>query len=442
MDSIQKAIGIFKAAVEAVNPSVLIHHQVRWNKPHLIINDHSTQLKSTGRIFILGAGKASALMAQAMEDILGDDVYTGLVITKHGHGLSLNKTKVLEAGHPVPDSNSVRATKEMLDLLTALTPDDVVLFLLSGGASSLLADFPEGSDLPDLQKTFEVLLKSGADIHEMNTVRKHLSNVKGGQFARKIYPAKLFSLVLSDVIGDDLDVIGSGPTVPDKTSFEDARNVLLKYRIEDKVPASVYRYILAGCAGIIPDTPKPDDPGFRHTHNLIIGNNKIALEAAASKAREAGYHAHIVTNTLRGEAADVGKMLAQKAIEYTGPFPACLLYGGETTTNVTGNGLGGRNTELVLAAGMSLLSYPGLTLLSGGTDGTDGPTDAAGAVVTADMMKRLIEQGRSPQHYLGDNDSYHFFSNTEALIKTGPTQTNVMDIVVTLIDPSNDKSSA
>ncbi len=442
MESIQKAIGIFKAAVEAVNPSVLIRNQVRWNKPDLIINDHSTQVRPNGRIFIMGAGKASALMARAVEDILEDDVYTGLVITKHGHGLSLIKTKVLEAGHPVPDSSSVKATKEMLDLIAALTPDDVVLFLLSGGASSLLADFPEGSDLTDLQKTFDVLLKSGADIHEMNTVRKHLSYVKGGQLAKKIYPAKLFSLILSDVIGDDLDVIGSGPTVADKTSFKDARNILVKYRIEDQIPASVNRYMLAGCAGKIPDTPKPDDPGFRHTHNLIIGNNKIALDAAAHKAREAGYHAHVVTNTLRGEASDVGKMLVQKAIEYTGPFPACLLYGGETTANVTGNGLGGRNMELALAAGMAILPHPGLTLLSGGTDGTDGPTDAAGAVVTADMMKRLIEQGRNPQHYLDDNDSYHFFSDTEALIKTGPTQTNVMDIVVTLIDPSNDKFSA
>jgi glycerate 2-kinase len=433
MDSIQNAMDIFMHAVEAVKPSTLVPDHLRWQSPNLIINGNVIKLKSSSRLLVIGAGKASALMAQTLEEILGSAITNGIVVTKHEHGLVLNKIKLIEGGHPIPDENSVRATEEIVRLVSDLTPDDIVIFLLSGGASSLLADYPEGSNLTEVQQVFDLLLKSGADIHEMNTVRKHISNVKGGQLAKHIYPAQLYSLILSDVIGDDLDVIGSGPTVPDKSTFINAWGVLTKYNIINKIPATILQYIKDGCEDKIPDTPKEGDECFINANNIIIGSNKIALEAAASKASKLGYQPVIITNTLKGEASALGQMLARKAIEYKGTVPACLLYGGESTVTIKGNGLGGRNMELALAAGIDIVSHPNITILSAGTDGTDGPTDAAGAVVNSMIMKKAIDKSCNPVQYLQNNDSYNFFSNTNALIKTGATQTNVMDIMLALI---------
>ncbi len=433
MDSIQNALDIFTSAVAAVNPSTLIRNHIRWQNSQLTINDHVVELKPAGRIFIAGAGKAAAAMAQAFEEILGDAITAGIVVTKYGHRLNLQKITLLEAGHPIPDVNSVQATEEIVNLVKHLTADDIVIFLLSGGASSLMADYPATSGLTEVQHVFNLLLKSGADIHEINTVRKHISNVKGGQLAKIIFPAALYSLILSDVIGDDLDIIGSGPTVPDKRTFTDALEVLTKYGIANKIPTAIAEYILDGCAGKINDTPKEGDECFINTCNQVIGSNEIALDAAANKAKQLGFYPCIVTNVLKGEARVVGQMLARKAIEYNGRVPACLLYGGESTVTIRGNGLGGRNMELALAAGIEIISHPGITILSAGTDGTDGPTDAAGAVVNATIMNSAIKGKHDPLSYLDNNDSYHFFSSAEGLIKTGPTQTNVMDIMLALI---------
>jgi glycerate 2-kinase len=433
MDSRQNAIDIFMHAVEAVKPSTLIRNHVCWQSRKLDIGDNVVELKSSSRLFVIGAGKASALMAQTMEEILGDIITRGIVVTKHEHGLALNKVRLIEAGHPIPDENSVRATEEIVKLVSDLTPDDLVIFLLSGGASSLLADYPEGSNLLEVQQTFDLLLKSGADIHEMNTVRKHISNVKGGQLAKHIYPARLYALILSDVIGDDLDVIGSGPTVDDKSTFKDAWNVLAKYGIINKIPAAIKQYMEEGCEGRIQDTPKKGDQSFINAHNIIIGSNSIALQAAASKASELGYHSIIITSILKGEASVLGQMLSKNAIEYQGLVPACLLYGGESTVTIKGNGLGGRNMELALAAGIDIVSHPNITVLSAGTDGTDGPTDAAGAVVNSTIMKKAMNGGDDPRQFLQRNDSYHFFSHANALIKTGATQTNVMDVMFALV---------
>lgn len=433
MESLQNAIAIFKEAVEAVKPSTLIRRHLQWEPPRLGISNNIIEVSPNTRIFVIGAGKASALMAQTMEEILGDAITGGIVVTKYEHALQLNKIRLIEAGHPIPDSNSIKATEEIVKLVSHLTSNDIVIFLLSGGASALLADYPQGFDLRQMQTLYQMLLKSGADIYEMNTVRKHLSNVKGGQMAKHIYPAKLYSLILSDVIGDELDVIGSGPTVPDKSTFKDAWDILTKYNLTNGYVHSVVQHLRDGIEGKIPDTPKEGDRHLINAHNIIIGSNAIALKAAAGKADELGYHAFIVTDRLQGEASFIGHMLAKKAIEYTGPRPACLLYGGESTVRVKGNGLGGRNMELALAAGIEMLSHSNITILSAGTDGTDGPTDAAGAVVNSAIMKKALQNNYDPEKYLRNNDSYNFFAPLQALIKTGATQTNVMDIMLSLI---------
>jgi glycerate 2-kinase len=434
MDSLQNALSIFNHAIASVKPSALIHNHVHWKKPVLTISGNSFSVTENKRIFIIGAGKASALMAHTLEEILGNTITAGIVVTKYGHGLSLQKIKLIEAGHPVPDEQSVLATEEIVKLVSPLSADDIVIFLLSGGASSLLADFPSHSNLEEVQALYDLLLKSGADIHEMNTVRKHTSQVKGGQLAKRIFPASLYSLILSDVIGDDMDVIGSGPTVADKSTFADALAVLTKYDLADKIPASLYEHIIKGCKGKISDTPKPGDAIFANTHNQIIGSNLIALQAAANKASALGYQPHIITHTLKGEARLLGQMLAEKAIAYNRSVPACLLYGGESTVNVKGKGLGGRNMELALAAGIAITSSLNITILSAGTDGTDGPTDATGAIVNAGIMKTAHNNELDPASYLNKNDSYNFFSQTGGLIKTGATKTNVMDIMLALIE--------
>ncbi|ANE51473.1 glycerate kinase type-2 family protein [Flavisolibacter tropicus] len=433
MTSIQNAIDIFNHAVAAVKPSTLIQKHLQRQADHLMICGDRVALQADTRVFIIGAGKAAALMAQTAEEILGDVVTDGFIVTKYEHGLPLRKIKYIEVGHPVPDEKSLQASREVMQLVKDLAPQDVVIFLLSGGASSLLADCPEGTHFPDVQEVFTLLLKSGADIHEMNTVRKHMSHIKGGQLAKAICPARLYSLILSDVIGDDLDIIGSGPTAPDSSTFADVLAVLAKYQITDKLPTTIYQHLLDGYEGKIAETPKDGDACFMNTQNHIIGSNRIALQAAADKAKALGYHAHIITYTLKGEASVVGQALAEEAMDWNGPRPACLLYGGESTVTIKGKGKGGRNMELALAAGSCCHLHPNITILAAGTDGTDGPTDAAGAVVNTDLMEEAIALHGSPVPYLDNNDSYTYFQETDALLKTGPTQTNVMDLVITLI---------
>jgi hydroxypyruvate reductase len=322
----------------------------------------------------------------------------------------------------------------MMELLGNIRAKDLVLFLLSGGASALLADHPPGSTLADVQTVFDLLLKSGAGIHEMNTVRKHISQIKGGQLALQIYPATLCTLILSDVVGDDLDVIGSGPTVPDRSTFADTQAILEKYGLTLQIPHSIRKYLRQGLSGEIPDTPKPGHPGFNNTFNYLIGSNSIALEAAARYARAEGYHTTLLSSSVSGNAHTLAQALAQQAIRWTGPRPACLLMGGESTVTVTGQGLGGRNQQFALSAGITIQSYPHITILSAGTDGTDGPTDAAGAVANTAIMQQAASLGLDPLAYLEDNDAYHFFEQAGGLIKTGPTQTNVMDVMMAIIE--------
>ena len=432
-DATSIAISIFKQAVAAVQPQHLIPQQVRVQDNGLWISGKFFPLQKNSRIFVTGAGKAAAAMAQALEALDLPYELQGLVITKYEHALPLQYIKVIEAGHPVPDDNGVQATLQMMELLTNVARQDLVLFLLSGGASALLIDYPPGSSLQDVQTLFDLLLKSGANIHEMNTVRKHISAVKGGQLALKVYPATLCTLILSDVVGDDLDVIGSGPTVPDRSTFADTQAILEKYELLQKIPVSLQSHLQQGSNHTIPDTPKPGDTGFKTTRNYLIGSNRIALEAAAQYATGQGYHTTLLSSEVTGNAHTLAQALAQQAIRWTGPRPACLLMGGESTVVVTGRGLGGRNQQFALAAGIPLQAYPHITLLSAGTDGTDGPTDAAGAVVNAAIMEKAASLGLQPESYLENNDAYHFFAPVNGLIKTGPTQTNVMDIMMALI---------
>ncbi|WPQ64944.1 DUF4147 domain-containing protein [Chitinophaga sancti] len=423
------AISIFNSAIIAVQPATLIHRCIQHNADTITICGKSFP-RSAGRpVWIFGAGKAAAAMAHAVETLLPDCQLQGMVITKYGHELPLQHITLATAGHPIPDENGEAATLQMTEMITGVQADDIVLFLLSGGASALLADHPPGAILQEVQTVFDLLLKSGADIHEMNTVRKHLSGVKGGQLALLTNTPALCTIVLSDVVGDDLHVIGSGPTVPDPSTFADAMTVVEKYRLTELLPLSIYLHLERGCAEIIADTPKPGHPRFENTYTFLAGTNRIALEAAAITASQLGYDTHILSSTLTGDAITIAHSLVAQAKEWKGKRPACLLAGGESTVTITGNGLGGRNQQLALAAGIALEGAEGITLLSAGTDGTDGPTDAAGAIVDAAIM----QIGKNAQEHLDKQDAYPFFQKAGGLLITGPTQTNVMDIIIILL---------
>ncbi|MVT11085.1 glycerate kinase type-2 family protein [Chitinophaga tropicalis] len=433
------AIEIFGAGVASVQPSALMRQHVQWQNGQLQVCGRVYPLPAGRPVWIFGAGKASAAMAQSLEDVLEGLPLKGMVITKHAHGLPLKHILLEEAGHPVPDQSSVQATQKMLQLLNEVREHDVVLFLLSGGASSLMADYPKGADLQQVQQVFGLLLKSGATIHEMNIVRKHLSAVKGGQLALRANTSAFCSLILSDVVGDDLPVIGSGPTVPDPSTFKEAYNILEQYGLSLKIPPAIRKHLLQGCAGTIPETPKPGHPRFETVSNHLTGSNRIALEAAARKARELGYDTRILSDGITGDAVQLARRLVQEAAQQETGKAVCLLTGGETTVTVTGNGLGGRNQHLALAAGIALEGRGNILLLSAGTDGTDGPTDAAGALADAGIMAKAAQEGLDAEHYLLEHDSYHFFEQAGGLLKTGPTQTNVMDIIVVLTSPAEKK---
>jgi glycerate 2-kinase len=366
---------------------------------------------------------------------LGDAIADGIAVTKYDHALPLQKIKIFEAGHPVPDEKSIEAGAAILHTVKNLTPKDIVITLISGGASALMADAPTGVLLQHLQQTIQLLLESGATIHEINTVRKHLSNIKGGWLAVHVQPAKLFSLILSDVVGDDLDIIASGPTVADSSTFADAAAVLNRFKLMDAIPFSVKQHFINGLCGNIADTPKQDHPAFGNTFNMIIGSNKIALQAAKDKALALGYQTTILSSAKTGEAKEVAKEFVYNLKRQSWQQPACLLMGGETTVTVKGNGKGGRNQEFALAAVMELPAEDNITVLSGGTDGTDGPTDAAGAVVDATTLLSAKHKKLDLKTFLENNDAYHFFEQAGGLIKTGPTQTNVMDVMIGLFVP-------
>ena len=381
----RQALAIFKAGLRAANPAEAVRRR--------LARENLTRYRN---VYVVGAGKAGAAMARAAERVLGRRITRGLLNVKYGHTARLRRIELNECGHPVPDQRGVEGSRRIAEIADAAQAGDLVLCLISGGASALLPLPADPITLDEKQEATRLMLACGANIHEINTVRKHISQIKGGQLARLAYPADVLALLLSDVIGDDLDVIGSGPTAPDRSTFASARTILEKYAIfdhygiRDRVPASVRERIEAGIRGEIPETPKPGDPLFDRVRNVVVGSNRLALDAAAARARELGYRTLVLSSQIEGETREIARMhaaIAREIVDSGRPLkpPACIVTGGETTVTLKGEGLGGRNQEFALAA------------------------------------------------YLAANDSYHYFEPLGDLLKTGPTHTNVADVRLLLV---------
>jgi hydroxypyruvate reductase len=421
------ALAIFRSALEAADPARAVRSQVHIEKVgieggSLIVGvDRAAaryRLAAFDRVWIAGAGKAAVAMASALEDLLGDRVAGGCIAVPEGSVSRSRKIAVQEAAHPFPDRRSVAAGRVIARLASECGSRDLLLCVISGGASALMALPAPGVTLAMKKRVTKLLQKRGATIHELNVVRRHLSAIKGGHLARLAYPATVVSLILSDVIGDNLSVIGSGPTVPDPSTCDDAEGILTRYDIAS-LPFM--------------ETPKPGDPAFRRVRNLIVGSNRQSMEAARAKAESLGYRTIVLSTTIDGETRDIARMHAAIVKEMVdhGGRRVCFLSGGETTVTVRGKGLGGRNQEFVLAALVALEGTRGVTIFSAGTDGIDGPTDAAGAVAESSVIISPDARG-----FLDANDSYHFFEREGGLIKTGPTGTNVMDVRILLVEKS------
>ena len=423
---------VMQAALKAVDPAIAIRNYFAAN-PNIVARIKAT----SGRLYVVGAGKASAPMAAAVSEIFGEQITAGQVIVKYGYGVAQVHPAIAlsEAGHPVPDEAGWLASKEIIDLLAETTTEDTVLCLISGGGSALLTAPVAGLTLVDLQATTEHLLAAGATINQVNVIRKHLSTVKGGGLARLAAPASLYALILSDVVADPLPIIASGPTVPDPSTFFDAWAVVEQFDLQAKLPAAVSHHLQAGLNGELPDTAKPGDPIFDRVHNVIIGSNRIAANAAVQAAQAVGFSAQLLTTFVEGEAREVGRVVAGlakglAADEGSLPRPACLVLGGETTVTIKGEGKGGRNQEMALSVALGLAGWPNLLVACLGTDGSDGPTDAAGAFAGSDTLVRAQTAGLDPINYLNRNDAYNFFAKLDDLIMTGPTNTNVNDLML------------
>ncbi len=432
------AVSIFEAGVRAVDPENAVKRHLRLGNGVLRVNGSRYALSGFDNIYVIGMGKAAAPMARAVEDILGDRIRAGIINVKYGHTAALKKVKINEAAHPVPDEAGLKGGRSIAGLLGKTGERDLVVFLISGGGSALLPLPAEGLTLDDKRELTERLLECGATIHEINVLRKHVSRVKGGRLARLAYPSTLISLVLSDVIGDDLDSIASGPTVPDRSTFGDCRKIIGKYGLEGKLPAEVVKYIERGEEGGEEETPKPGDPAFERTQNVIVGSNIAAARAAKEKASSLGYNSLILSTFIGGETAGAAKLhaaIAREVVSSGNPVdaPACIISGGETTVTIRGKGTGGRNQEFALATAVDIDGLENVLVLSGGTDGTDGPTDAAGAMADGSTVERARKLGLDANGHLRENDSYNFFKPLGDLLITGPTNTNVMDLRVVLV---------
>lgn len=425
-------MSVLNAALRAADPYMAT---LRALNSGLDITKHSNQSK----VFVVGAGKAGAAMARAAEEVFGERIASGLVVVKEGHtytgGAPLSRISLVEAGHPVPDLRGVHATTQLLDIVRDACEDDLVVCLISGGGSALLTSPAEGISLEDVQETTRLLLGSGATIVELNVVRKHLSRVSGGQLARDASPAHVLSLILSDVTGSPLDVIASGPTVPDPTTYADALGIIERYGLLDEVPRPVLERLQLGVAGQVEETPKPGDALFVRVTNRLVASNVIAVEAAAGQARTLGFDTLVASTFLEGEAREVGKALAAVAKEiatYGRPVrrPGCILFGGETTVTVRGSGTGGRNTELALGAALTLDGWgPDLVIASLATDGGDGSSPSAGAIADGTTIDRGKSLGLDAHDALARNDSYSYWRSLGDAIMTGPTGTNVNDVM-------------
>ena len=419
---------ILAATIQAVEPGAAVQRFVQRTGDRLVISGRTYDLTAFGHVVLLGIGKASLAMSEALADILGERLDSNLVITKHVPTIRHSRLTILQGDHPIPSTNSLLAGTKVIELVSSLGPGDLFFCLISGGGSALVTAPVDGVTLADLQSLTSVLLACGAGIEEINSLRRRLERVKGGGIVSLANGATVVSLILSDVVGNPLEAIASGPTVPDPTKRAEALSILSRYSLEKQIPASIYQVLRSS-----PETPKPGDPLFEKVQNVIVGSNLLAAQEALKQAEEEGFHPYLLRTDLQGEAREAAFELATllRQIRQTGqpvPVPACIVAGGETTVTVKGNGKGGRNTELALAAVSELAGFPGVMLVTLATDGEDGPTDAAGAVVTGASHRRATEAGLHPGDFLERNDAYTFFATLDDLLKPGPTGTNVNDL--------------
>jgi glycerate-2-kinase len=432
------ALKSLEAAIKASDPKSIIKSKVKLKGSILHVGEYDFDLKKFKNIYVIGGGKASGSMAEALEEVLGEKITSGLVNVPKDDKHKTCKIRLHRASHPIPDESGVEGTQKMLEIAEKAGENDLIICLISGGGSSLMP-MPRGEiTIADKRQITEDLLKCGATINEINTVRKHISEFKGGWLAKKAYPATILNLILSDVLGDPLDFIASGPTVPDSTTFGDAIKVLKKYGLWEKTPKTVKKVLMAGEKGLIPETPKEDDKVFQKVFNVVIGNNRTASMAACESLKADGLNTLLLTSLLEGEARHVGTVLASLAREIVASGnpvkkPAGIVAGGETTVTVTGKGKGGRNQEIALAASQKIRGLDGVVIASLSTDGVDGPTDAAGAVADGKTIARAEALGLSAEEFLAENNSYNFFSKLGDLIFTGPTGTNVNDVSVIIV---------
>jgi len=433
------AIDTLNAALEAADPKNIIRSKMRMQKNFLRIGELSFSLSEFRNVFVVGGGKAGGCMVEAVEELLGDRIKDGVVIVPYASpSYETKRVKLEHASHPVPDIAGVRGVKRILDLASEAEENDLVICLLSGGGSSLMPQPLAGVSLRDKRRVTDALLKSGATINEINAVRKHISAFKGGWLAKRAYPATVVNLILSDVVGDPLDSIASGPTVPDSSTFQDAIDVLKWYGLWSKATSAVKKVLLDGRKGLVPETPKAGDKVFEKVYNIVIGNNLTASLAAFNSLKNAGLRTLLLTSCLEGQARDVGVLFASMAKEIASsgnpvPKPAGVVAGGETTVTVVGKGKGGRNQEVALGAGLKIAGLDGVCVASLSTDGVDGPTDAAGALADGKTLVRAQELGLNARRFLLENDSYGFFSRLGDLLFTGLTGTNVDDVAVVVV---------
>ena len=443
---------LFNAALAAVDPCSAVMRSASVGNGRLTIGGRTYDLGAFRRVVVVGAGKATASMALAIESMLGDRIDSGLIVVKEGHRMHLSTIEQVEAAHPVPNAAGLDGTRRILKMARDADGKALVICLLSGGASALLVAPAADVTLQDKQETTRLLLMAGATINELNAVRKHLSAVKGGLLARAVFPAQLLTLVLSDVIGDPLDVIASGPTVADSSTFSDAWGVVTKFGLQNVLPPRVADRLRRGIAGVENETVKANDVCLDNSYTVIVAGNRQALAAASKEAGQLGIGVKTISGNLQGEARKAAAFLSNTArTELDSMAPGerrCLLSGGETTVTVTGTGKGGRNQELALAFALEIEGVAGVSLLSAGTDGGDGPTDAAGACVDGNTASLARSLQTDPRQYLDHNDSYTFFQRLDATagthchVKTGPTGTNVMDIQIIMLNKDDRKTGA
>jgi hydroxypyruvate reductase len=432
---VYKAELIYKTGIESVMPAALLKSKVFFDGSYLSIESKQFAIHEDSKIYVIGAGKAAAAMAKAVEEIIGDAIYKGIVIVKYGHAVPLKKIIVHEAAHPVPDSNGLAATNAVLECINGVKENDIILFLLSGGASSLLIDIPEGASLKNVIELYNDLLKSGASIHEFNTVRKHLSKIKGGGLLKYAWPATVISLIISDVPNDDLSTIGSGPTISNVVTVKDARKVLVKYGLWDSLAPTLKSSIQKGLSELQSGGHSVSDTRPDKAYSFLLANNKLALTAASVKASSLGYDVFIYPEVLEGEAVTMANEIVDFVCLNKKTVKTCFLFGAEATVKVNGNGKGGRCQEMVLAAFKRLKTTSiELVFFAAGTDGQDGPTEVAGAVIDRDSISKAKAMNLNETNYLLNNDSYNFFKQIGGHVITGPTYTNVMDMVVVLTE--------